>query len=206
MFFRFLTYNKFKESKWNKLSPEKRLKAFQSLENIQAKKLGRPAYTVVPNNSWGDTMNGECISQRKVIELNSKFMLDPSLRFLGMATLFHEGRHAFQYNSCFGEEQPKRFSKAYRWKKNFEGYVNGENDKYSFYSMQPVERDANKYAIKRMKNFRFRYRNEPLFAEALNKKIADFEGVKDYAKKELGVFYKLKVALRNKKERKNNKY
>lgn len=206
MFFRFLTYNKFKESKWKKLTPEKRLNVFQQLENIQAQKLGRPAYTVMPNSSWGDTTNGECSSTKKVIELNSRFMIDPSLRFFGMAALFHEGRHAFQYNCCFGEEQPKRFSKAYRWKRNFEGYVNAENDKYSFYSMQPVERDANKYAIKRMKNFRFRYRKEPLFAEALTKKIEEFEGVKDKAKKELGVFYRLKVALRNKKERKNNKY
>ncbi len=206
MLFRFLTYNKFKEKTWTKLTPQKRAKVFQKLENIQAKKLRRPAYKVIFNSEWGDLMNGECSSTHKTIELNSKFALDPRQRFLGMATLFHEGRHAFQYNCCYGDKPPRRFTRAYRWKKNFQGYVNGDADKYSFYSMQPVERDANKYAIKRLKAFRFRYRKEPLYIEALEKKLADFDNVKDLAKKELGFFYRLRVSLRNHKERNKKGY
>ena len=206
MFFRFLTYNKFKKRKWERMSPQKRLQAYQKLEEIQAKKLGRPVYRVIPNSEWDENMNGECSSSQKTIQLNSKFMLNSNLRFLGMATLFHEGRHAFQYHCCYNVKKPRRFSKAYRWKKNFEGYVNGATDKYSFYSMQPVERDANKYAIKRLKAFRHRYRKEPLYIDALEKKLADFDNVKDYAKKELGAFYRLRVALRNRKERNKKGY
>ena len=202
MLFRFLTYNKFKERKWRRLNPQKRLKVFQQLENIQAKKLGRPACTVVPK-TWEENpnMNGQFLSKGNTIELNSKFMLENNLRFFGMATLFHEGRHAYQHHLCYGGKKVRRFTRAYKWKKNFQGYVGGDADKYSFYSMQPIERDANKYAILRMKNFRFRYRNEKLFAATLERKIEDFDDVKDLAKKELGMFYKLRVALRNRKER-----
>ena len=52
-----------------------------------------------------------------------------------------------------------------------------------------------------MKSLRRRYRREPLFNQALMTKIEDFDNVKDFARKELGVFYKLRVAMRNSKER-----
>ncbi len=201
MIFRFLTYNKFKENKWKRMSPQKRLKAFQKLENIQAKVLGRPACKVVPKQWEEQGLNGQFLSKTKQIELNTKFMTANNLQFMGMATLFHEGRHAYQYNLCYGGKKVRRFSKAYKWKQNFQGYVGSEEDKYSFYSMQPIERDANKYAILRMKKFRFRYRKERLFLDALQRKMEDFDDVKDFAKKELGVFYKLKVFLRSRKER-----
>lgn len=203
MLFRFFTYNKFKERKWRRLNPQKRLNVFQKLENIQAKKLGRPACVVVAR-VWEENpnMNGQFLSKSNTIELNSKFVYENNLRFFGMATLFHEGRHAFQHHLCYGGKKVRRFSRAYKWKKNFQGYVNGETDKYSFYSMQPIERDANKYAIMRMKNFRFRFRNEPLFKQTLERRIEDFDDVKDLAKKELGIFYKLRVSLRNSRERK----
>ncbi len=199
--FNFITYNKFKERKWRRLEPRKRLQVFQKLENIQAKKMKRPAYTVVAANWEDENLNGQCTNDKQIIQLNSKFVFNSSLRFLGMATLFHEGRHAFQHHVCFGKKKVRRFTKAYKWRNNFLGYVNGENDKYSFYSMQPIERDANKYAIIRMKKFRHRFRREPLFNQALMEKVEDFANTKDLAKKELGMFYKLRVALRNNKER-----
>ena len=202
MFFRFLTYNKFKENKWKRLNPKKRLRAFQKLENIQAKKLGRPACKVIAR-TWEENpnMNGQFSSGNNTIELNTKFIMENNMRFFGMATLFHEGRHAYQNYLCYGGKKVRRFSKAYKWKKNFQGYVNGENDKYSFYSMQPIERDANKYAIIRLKNFRHRFRKDKIFKATLERKIEEFADVKDLAKKELGMFYKLRVALRNRKER-----
>lgn len=206
MCFRFRTYNKFKEEKWEELSPEERLETFQKLENIQAKKLGRPAYTISPNYSWSELVNGECSSRYKIIQINQRFLYEPELRFLGMMTIFHEGRHAFQYESCFGESEPSRFSRAYKWKRNFEGYINGMTDKYSFYSMQPVELDANKYAINRMLDFAHRYRYEPLYHRTLTFKENAMENAKDVARKELGIFYKWKVARRTKRERKKNHY
>lgn len=202
MFFRFLTYNKFKTRKWKRLSPEKRVKVFQKLENIQAKKQKRPACRVFVSNMDANS-NGVHHSADNTIELNSKFVIYPEQRFYGMATLFHEGRHAFQH-MAITKEKVCIFSRAYRWKKNFQGYTSGDEDKYSFYSMQPVERDANRYAIRRMRRFRFRYRNEPLFNRTLRDKIAQFSDVKEYAKKELGAFYSLRVAYKNFKNRKDN--
>lgn len=201
MFFNFITYNKFRRKKWEKLSLDKRAKAFQELENIQAKKLDRPVYNVEFSDCLNESFLGKCDSKNKIIQLNKNFILKPNLRFLGMETLFHEGRHAFQCNCCFGDKEPKKFTKAYKWKKNFEGYIDGNKDKYSFYSMQPVERDACKYALKRLKSFRFRYRNESLFFKTYERRAQDYEETKLLAKKELGIFYKYKIALRNKKER-----
>ena len=68
--------------------------------------------------------------------------------------------------------------------------------------MQPVERDANLYAIKRMRRFRFRYRNDVLFRDTLKDKEMQFDNVKSLAKKELGLFYGIRVALKNRKNRK----
>jgi len=202
MIFRCFTYNKFKERKWKRLTPEKRVKVFQKLENIQAKKQHRPACRVFVSN-MDENFNGVHHSGDNTIELNSKFVIYPEQRFYGMATLFHEGRHAFQH-MAITKEKVCIFSRAYRWKKNFQGYTSTEDDKYSFYSMQPVERDANRYAIRRMRRFRFRYRNEHLFKRTLQDKIAQFSGVKEYAKKELGAFYNLRVAYKNFKNRKDN--
>lgn len=201
MFFNFITYNKFKEKKWKKLSLEKRAEAFQALENIQAKKLDRPVYKVEFNEDLDESILGRCDNKKRIIQLNKIFIQDLAFRFLGMITLFHEGRHAFQYDCCFGDKEPWIFSNAYKWKKNFEGYVDGGEDKFSFYSMQPVERDACKYALKRLRSFRFRYGNELFYFKTYELKVKEFEDTKQLAKEELGIFYKQKVALRNRKER-----
>lgn len=205
MFFRFLTYNKFKKHKWKRLTPEKRAQVYQKLENIQAKKQKRKPCDVYFKN-MEPTQHGVHIGGENRIELNTKFVYQPEYRYYGMATLFHEGRHAFQYHAINTKEKLGIFSKARKWRKNFQGYTSTEEGKYSFYSMQPVERDANHYAIKRMRRFKFRYRNDKLFADTLKDKEMQFEEVKHLAKKELGLFYGIRVALKNRKNRKKNGY
>lgn len=196
--FKFLTYNKFKINKWKRLSPTKRLKVFQKLENIEAKTYNRKPNTVIVDNLNGT--NGIFYDSNKVIKIDVKFVYETELRFMGMFTIFHEGRHAFQTNAV---NKPKLsiFSKAYHWKKNMEGYINSNEDKYSFYSMQPIERDANLYAIKRLNNFRFRYKNEPNFKQTLESKKEEFEYIKQNAKKELGIFYRIRVAFKSFRKR-----
>ena len=61
--FNFLVYNKFKFYKWEKLSPQERLETFQKLEEIQAKKLGRPVAFVEPSQMQEKTKG--CYSSRK---------------------------------------------------------------------------------------------------------------------------------------------
>lgn len=71
--------------------------------------------------------------------------------------------------------------------------------------MQPIERDANLYAIKRLKQFGFRFKNEFHFNRTLEIVQDEFDNAKFNAKKELGMFYKIKVALKSNKKR-NKKY
>lgn len=205
MFFRFLTYNKFKKRKWKRMTPEKRAKAYQELEIIQAKKQKRKPCQVV-FSVMDERSNGVHISNENKIKLNSKFVYRPEYRYYGMATLFHEGRHAFQHHAITTNKKLGIFSKARKWRKNFQGYTSTDQDAYSFYSMQPVERDANLYAIRRMRRFRFRYRNDKLFRDTLKDKENQFDEVKDLAKKELGLFYGIRVALKNRKNRKKRGY
>ena len=86
------------------------------------------------------------------------------------------------------------------------GYISYDgNEEYSYYSMQEVERDANRYAIKRLKKMRFWFGKDELYFKALQRKVKEYEVTKEIAKKELGFFYKLKLKMRQNKERKKNK-
>ena len=205
--FNFLVYRKFKTRKWNRLSPIKRLKVFQKMENIIAKKVGRPAYEVVPRE-WNDGTRGLCVYNEKKIYIKKDFFIDNNMQFLGLATLFHEERHAQQHFVVKSKKKISKFSKAYKWQKNMSAYIQYEgNEKYSYYSMQEIERDANKFAIHQLRklSFRFMFRNDRIYKKSLEQKENEFDYVKEHAKEELGMFYKLKLFLRNKKEQRKNK-
>ena len=203
--FNFLTYNKLKQKKWRRLSPAKRLKVYQKMEKIMAKKTKRPAFTVYPKE-WYDGTRGLCVYKDQTIYLNKDFFIKDNQQFLGLATLFHEGRHVQQHHVVKSKKKLFRFSKAYKWKQNMTAYIQYEgNEKYSYYSMQEVERDANKFAIQRLRRLKFWFRNDKEYLRALDEKEREFDLVKEHAKKELGIFYKLKLFLRNRKERRKNK-
>lgn len=203
--FSFLTYNKLKEKRWKRYSPVKRLKIFQKIEKIVSKKIGRECYTIVPKN-MEETTYGLCNHRERAIYLNSNFFTQNDKQFFALATLFHEQRHAEQFYIIRTKKRFFKLSKAYRWKKNMEGYISCEDDDdYSYYSMQEVERDANKNAIVQLKKHRHRYRKERLFAITLNQKIENYANTKDLAKKDLGFFYRIKLLMRERKERKKNK-
>ncbi len=200
--FNFLVYNKFKFRKWEKLSPQQRLEVFQKLEVIQAKKLGRPVAYVEPKEMDAYS-KGFFSSQQNTIYLNKQYFFEDYLRFDGMFTLFHEGRHAYQHHVVFQTQNAGIFSKARKWKKNFEGYIKGNMDEYSFYSMQPIERDANRYALKRLKQFSFRFRYDSMFARTVEYEEMCLDGDKLKARKDLGFFYKQKIAKKQEQNRKN---
>jgi len=71
--------------------------------------------------------------------------------------------------------------------------------------MQPIERDAEAYAIKCLKKLRFRYGNDPSYVRALEQRSNSFVERKENAIKELGVFYKLRVAFHSWVQRLKNK-
>ena len=127
------------------------------------------------------------------------------MRFDGMFTLFHEGRHAFQHCVCFSGEEHGIFSRARKWKKNFGGYISGANDEYSFYSMQPIERDANKYALSRLRSFKYRFMDDRYYQATVSFEERCFDDDKFRAKEELGLFYKHKIAKKQ-DEQYNRRY
>ena len=204
--FNFLTYIKFKSEKWKTYSFSKRVKLFQKMESIMSRKMNRPKYDVLPY-AFNDGTNGLCDYSRGIIYINKMFFEEDYLQFVGLATLFHEQRHAQQHNIVKSKEKFFRFSKAYKWKKNMEGYISYDGrEKYSYYSMQEIERDANKYAIDRLKKLKFWFRYDKLYYKSLEIKAEQFDEVKNIAKKELGLFYRFKLKRRQKKElEKNNK-
>ena len=200
MLFNFLTYNKFKFRKWDKYSLEERAYAFQKLEIIQAKKLHRPVANVV-FREMDEKMKGQFVPGKNIILMNKMFITEDMLRFDGMFTLFHEGRHAFQHHVCFDGVEDGLFSRARKWRKNFGGYISGANgDEFSFYAMQPIERDANKYALSRLKDFRFRFGEDRYYNATVRFEERCFYDDKFRAKEELGFFYKHKIAKRQKEE------
>jgi len=203
--FNFLVYRKFRTHIWNKLKPSSRLRLFQKMEKIVSKKVGRPQFEIIPRK-WDDLTNGLCVYKDKAIYINCSFFNDNSKQFLGLATLFHEQRHAEQFFIVSTTKKFNRFSKSYKWKKNMEAYILYEGkEKFSYYSMQEVERDANKYAINKLKKMKFWFRRDDNYYYALNRKIKEYEVTKEIAKKELGFFYKLKLKMRQNKERKKNR-
>lgn len=203
--FNFLTYRKFRSEKWRTYSPRKRVALFQKMEKIMSRKMGRPMYHIMPRQ-FDDNTNGLCDYENKIIYINKTFFEEDYLQFYGLATLFHEERHAMQNNIVTKTEKPFRFSKAYKWKKDMESYIDyDEREKYSYYSMQGIERDANKYAIDRLKKLKFWFRYDNLYYKTLDLKIQQFDEVKNIAKKELGFFYKFKLKRRKDKEAKKRK-
>ena len=205
MLFDFLTYNKFKFRNWNRLNLEGRAKVFQKLENIQARKLGRPPADIF-FKEMEEKQKGAFNPTNNCIYLNIRFIQEDYLRFDGMFTLFHEGRHAFQHYAINTKSSFGVFSKAKKWRENFKGYISGNMDEYAFYAMQPVERDANKYALSRLNSFLYRFSEDRYFMATLNFEERCFYDDKFRAKNELGLFYNKKITKRFQEESEKNGY
>lgn len=199
--FNFFTYLKLKNKNWEKLSLRQKTNIFQKIENIEAKKQDRKIMTV-KIKKLEEGLQGLCDKKAGIIYLSSDLFNKKYLQFWALTVLFHEGRHAFQQEEVVENEKPKIFSKTYKWKRNLQGYVNyDQSEKFSYYAMQDVERDANKYALKRLKKLHFWLKNEKGYKETIQSKQDELDSQVETAKKELGFLYKLKVKWRNRKER-----
>jgi hypothetical protein len=147
-------------------------------------------------------MQGLCDYDTKNIYISDQLFSQKFLQFYALAVIYHEGRHAYQQEIASSTKKPSIFSHAYWWKKNLQGYVNfDEKEKFSYYAMQDVERDANKYALKRLKSLHFWLKDEKGYAETIKSKQDELDTQVTNAKKELGPFYKFRVKWRNKMER-----
>ena len=149
MCFIFSVYNKFKWRNWRKYSPGRRQRIIEKVEKKQAKKLHRPVLPVVVNTSPDCPYFGMFETNRKdkqILHINLKLLTEPALRFHALETILHEGRHAYQYN-VISKKKVRFFEfRKKKWKQNYAGYISSRED-HLFYTVQPIERDAQKYAI-----------------------------------------------------------
>lgn len=162
-------YSKFKGCHWQDYSPERRLKYFQELENKMSKKQRRDALPVIENPNLEQDILGCFVVEngRKVLYINPILLVEHDYRFLAFATILHEGRHAYQYQVANAEKIPWYKFSAKRWKKNFQGYYTASEDE-TMYSMQAIERDAQKFAIDTLKSLSYKYGNERAYQATLN--------------------------------------
>ena len=74
MFFKFLTYNKFKLKKWSRLSYSQRLKYCQKLERIEAKTLKRTEYQIVIKDMDDINLAGRCVSSQNQLLIDDDYI------------------------------------------------------------------------------------------------------------------------------------
>lgn len=197
----FSIYNKFKIKNWMRYSEAKRQRIIERVEKKQAKKLRRPVLPVVVNTSSSCPYYGmfENNRDKQVLHINLKLLTNPSLRFHALETILHEGRHAYQYNIIKNKKIHFFDFKKKRWKQNYSGYITSSEDEL-FYSMQPIERDAQKYAIKRMEKLRFKFRNERDYFSTMEIMKNRYSETEKQLKEKHGIFYNHKLNRKIKKK------
>ena len=199
-------FNKFKRRKWIKYNTQKRLKIYQAVEKKFAKKQKREPLEVVvhPNDNWQCLGMFSVSKNQSRILINNDLLVDISLRFHGLETIIHEGRHAYQYE-IINKKLPWYAFRAKRWRKNWEGYIpSAENS--VVYNAQEVEQDAQKYALTQMLKLKRKYKNDNDWEQTIAVNKYRLEHSQDQARKEYGIFYKHKINRIIKNKAKDKEY
>lgn len=199
-------FNKFKKHKWIKYSPQKRLKIYNALEKKFAKKQKRQAILVIlhQDSTWSCFGMFTVKNDQKVIILNQDLVIDPTLRFHGMETILHEGRHAYQYE-VVNKKLPWYAFRAKKWQKNWAGYISSSQSS-SAYNHQIIEKDAQKYAFKQMMKLDSKFRGDPDWEHTLQINAMRIDSADKNARKDFGVFYKQKINKMIEDKAKNSKF
>ena len=202
----FSIYNNFKLKKWSRFSAGKRQRILEKVEKKQAKKLNRPTLPVIVNTSPDCSYYGmfeACANGKQILHINVRLLKEPHLRFHALETIFHEGRHAFQYNAIH-KRKPRAFEfRKKRWIENYAGYINSSED-HLFYGAQPIERDAQRYAIKRLERMYRRFQNEDDYHETLEQMKYRYENTDAELREKHGLFYRFKLKKNIRSRSKHN--
>ncbi len=196
-------FSKFKKKRWVRYNTNKRLKIYQALEKKFAKKQRREPLPVVihPDDNWKCLGMFTVSNNEKRIVLNDDLILDVKMRFHGMETILHEGRHAYQYETI-NKKLPWYAFRAKKWRKNWMGYIPSAESNAA-YNNQSVEQDAQKYALKQMLKLDRKYRGDPDWERTLQINQRRIDTAEEKARKELGIFYKFKINRMIKKNTEN---
>lgn len=200
----FSIYNKFKLKNWRKLSKGRKQKVLEKVEKKQAKKLRRPALPIVINTdpNWHCFGMFENRKGKKLLHLSINLLSKEELRFHALETIIHEGRHAYQHHVISKKKLNFFNFKEKRWKRNYMGYVSSKEDS-AIYSMQPIELDAQKYAIKMMNKFKGKFKNERDYHITVENMVNRLESSEQELKNRHGLFYRSAINRKIRKKSSN---
>jgi len=183
---------------WDKLSDHKRLKVLQVIENKTAKEEGRKRRKIkteyLEEGVKGTFRDNE--PHRIYIDIN--FLKEGNV-YNVIDTVFHEGRHAYQYDVTHGEIPEGKLSPNIKtqksiWVANNEIYNDSKDYDYRF---QPKEDDTNNFALKKTKEIfkQSNKANEEKFKEFLREKSTETENYRYNARKKYdGDNYKQEIS------------
>ena len=195
-------FSKFKFRKWKRMSYDKRFKCFVAVEKKVAKEFGiAPIKLELKyDDNWNCFGAFSVSGGKKIIVINSKLIEDPKYRYHALETIAHETRHAYQYTVVNRDLRWFEFT-AKKWKRNWQGYFGASGDSL-MYNNQSIERDAQKYSIKFLKRYRWKYRNEQNWQETFDAVWNRYDTADDKARQRYGIFYKWKIENNIKKKSK----
>ena len=203
MFRKFFLFLKFRYKKWQKYSAQKHFKCLQKFEDFYAHKQHRQPCKLVLGQNLPSNVYGVFKGDDWTITVNPNLIYNSNLMFCSMSTLLHEGRHAFQRthvkNVYSSNKRVFKFSKAYKWRNSFGGYLDTTNSDYTDYANQSIELDANMYAYKQLKKLSHKYKKEKLYFAEVYRLEDWFKDVAKMGKEKYGIFYKFKIGRKNKK-------
>ena len=206
---KFFLFFKLRQKKYYRYTVQKRVELLSKVEEYFALKQGRKTCNLIFTEKLSQNIYGRFDSEPWCIYINLDLVLDPTRLFDVLGTILHEGRHAFQYcvvNQAYQDGgKAHRFSRAYKWKKAFEGYLSTQNYNYVDYQNQSIELDANMYAYKQLKKLKYRYKKSKLYYKKLEEYETWFENAEKNGKEKYGIFYKHKIRKKNAKQAKINK-
>jgi len=191
--------NDFKEEKWSDLKLRERQEMLQKIENQMANESRRTARKVsvkkLPEGSRGS------YDFNKPIEIKiSKEMLKKSTDgYQCMATVIHEGRHAYQDDVVSGHIPPQESDRdnVASWRANSPkvgGVYNESGDSRIDYLFQPKEIDANNFARQKMNSFKEYFKNDPKYQEYSDNRDMKELFMHRRAHNEYGENYREKIA------------
>ena len=137
-------------SMWRHLSLDQRVGALQDIENDYAGRQGRAPYQVAPDQNKDLGSCGGADHEQKKIFINAEHIRNDSCLFLTVHTVLHEGRHAYQQAAIDRDGLHQKREEVELWRKNLSVYIPSTEKSFILYRNQPLERDAEAYAITEM--------------------------------------------------------
>lgn len=148
---------------WKYYSPAVRLELLQEVEVRQARKQGREALIVktFQNQRGQGCLLGYFTTEGDSLYLNENYILNKQSALhdysvaAAMATLMHEGRHAYQYAVACGRCPAPDEETRQRWRLNYAAYneYTGDSTDQMLYVQQSLESDARAYALREVERF-----------------------------------------------------